>query len=103
MSRATEAARGRERLQNARRHAAQEILSRIGDRNLPTLLLNAANDSFVPPAALPAAAELSSRVHFECPAGGGHVGFVGGPWPGSQDWLARRLLKHFDTNADGAR
>jgi hypothetical protein len=37
-SRATEAARGRERLQNARRHAAQEILSRINDRNLPTLL-----------------------------------------------------------------
>jgi hypothetical protein len=37
-SRATEAARGRERLQNARRHAAQEILSRINDHNLPTLL-----------------------------------------------------------------
>jgi hypothetical protein len=37
-SRATEAARGRERLQNARRRAAQEILSRINERNLPTLL-----------------------------------------------------------------
>ena len=37
-SRATEAERGRERLQNARRHAAQEILSRINDRNLPSLL-----------------------------------------------------------------
>jgi hypothetical protein len=37
-SRATEAARGRERLQDARRRAAQEILSRINDRNLPTLL-----------------------------------------------------------------
>jgi hypothetical protein len=37
-SRATEAARGRERLQNARRRAAQEILSRINDRNLPALL-----------------------------------------------------------------
>jgi len=37
-SRATEAARGRERLQNARRRAAQEILSRINGRNLPTLL-----------------------------------------------------------------
>ncbi|MBS0382072.1 MAG: DUF1631 domain-containing protein [Proteobacteria bacterium] len=37
-SRATEAARGRERLQNARRRAAQEILSRIDGRNLPTLL-----------------------------------------------------------------
>lgn len=37
-NRATEAARGRERLQNARRRAAQEILSRINDHNLPTLL-----------------------------------------------------------------
>ncbi|TAN05545.1 MAG: DUF1631 domain-containing protein [Rhodanobacteraceae bacterium] len=37
-SRATEAARGRERLQDARRRAAQEILSRIDGRNLPTLL-----------------------------------------------------------------
>lgn len=37
-SRATEAARGRERLQDARRRAAQEILSRISGRNLPTLM-----------------------------------------------------------------
>ncbi|MGH8124325.1 MAG: DUF1631 domain-containing protein [Rhodanobacteraceae bacterium] len=37
-SRATEAARGRERLQDARRRAAQEIISRINDHNLPTLL-----------------------------------------------------------------
>jgi Protein of unknown function (DUF1631) len=37
-SRATEAARGRERLQDARRRAAQEVLSRIDGRNLPTLL-----------------------------------------------------------------
>ncbi|HEX7348341.1 MAG TPA: DUF1631 domain-containing protein [Rhodanobacteraceae bacterium] len=37
-TRATEAARGRERLQDARRHAAQEILSRIDGRNLPSLL-----------------------------------------------------------------
>ncbi|HET7931180.1 MAG TPA: DUF1631 domain-containing protein [Rhodanobacteraceae bacterium] len=37
-SRATEAARGRERLQDARRRAAREILTRIDDRNLPTLL-----------------------------------------------------------------
>lgn len=37
-SRATEAARGRERLQDARRRAAQEILSRINSRNLPALL-----------------------------------------------------------------
>ncbi|HEX5354176.1 MAG TPA: DUF1631 domain-containing protein [Rhodanobacteraceae bacterium] len=37
-TRATEAARGRERLQDARRRAAQEIISRINDHSLPTLL-----------------------------------------------------------------
>jgi hypothetical protein len=37
-SRATEAARGRERLQDARRRAAREILTRIDGRSLPTLL-----------------------------------------------------------------
>ncbi|MGH8151431.1 MAG: DUF1631 domain-containing protein, partial [Rhodanobacteraceae bacterium] len=37
-TRATEAARGRERLQDARRRAAQEILIRIKDRNLPALV-----------------------------------------------------------------
>lgn len=67
---------------------------------VPTLLLNAANDSFVPPAALPSNAELSPAVRFECPSGGGHVGFLGAPWPGSQDWLADRLLRHFDTSPE---
>jgi hypothetical protein len=37
-TRATEAARGRERLQEARRRTAREILTRIDGRNLPTLL-----------------------------------------------------------------
>jgi predicted alpha/beta-fold hydrolase len=63
----------------------------------PTLLLCAANDSFVPAAARPNASELSPSVRFECPSRGGHVGFLDGPWPGSQDWLAQRLLRHFDT------
>lgn len=61
----------------------------------PTLLLCAANDPFVPPQALPAAADLSSAVRFECPAGGGHVGFLDGPWPGGLDWLPQCLLGHF--------
>jgi hypothetical protein len=37
-SRATEAARGRERLQDARRTAAREVLARTREKNLPTLL-----------------------------------------------------------------
>ncbi len=37
-NRATEAARGRERLQEARRRAAREVLTRTREHNLPTLL-----------------------------------------------------------------
>lgn len=62
----------------------------------PTLLLNARNDPFVPPDALPAAADLSDQVVFECPQAGGHVGFLSGPWPGHIDWLPQRVLEFFD-------
>lgn len=62
----------------------------------PTLLLCPRNDPFVPPAAWPEAADLSPSIHFECPTQGGHVGFLGGPWPGAGDWLPRRLLWHFE-------
>ncbi len=64
----------------------------------PTLVLNAANDPFVPAAALPQATELAHEVHFDCPVDGGHVGFCSGVWPGDQDWLAQRLLAHFDAH-----
>lgn len=78
-----------------RRASSKPLLRGI---RCPTLLLSAANDSFVPAAALPLKTELSSAVRFECPASGGHVGFLGGPWPGNQDWLTRRVLRHFDTS-----
>lgn len=61
----------------------------------PTLLISARNDPFVPPAALPTPADLSPSVKFECPAQGGHVGFLDGPWPGNLAWLPRRLLAFF--------
>ena len=64
---------------------------------VPTLLLNAANDPFVPPAALPRPGELAAAVRFECPPHGGHVGFLGGAFPGHIGWLPERLLQHFDT------
>ncbi|MFN3986458.1 MAG: hydrolase [Rhodocyclaceae bacterium] len=63
--------------------------------DVPTLLIAPRNDPFVPPAALPAASELSSAVSLERPASGGHVGFLRGPWPGTLDWLPQRLLDHF--------
>ncbi|NMG36759.1 hydrolase [Azoarcus sp. TTM-91] len=67
---------------------------------LPTLLLLAANDPFVPPAAQPEATDLSSAIHFERPASGGHVGFLAAPWPGDTGWLPRRLLAYFKARQD---
>ncbi|WP_230976321.1 hydrolase [Pseudothauera nasutitermitis] len=69
----------------------------LGGIRVPTLLLNARNDPFVPPAALPQAGELSPAVRFECPRHGGHVGFLHGAFPGRIDWLPARLLQYFDT------
>ncbi|MBK6602607.1 MAG: alpha/beta fold hydrolase [Betaproteobacteria bacterium] len=63
----------------------------------PTLVLNARNDPFVPGASLPTAAEAGAAVVLELPEGGGHVGFLQGPFPGRLDWLARRLLEFLRT------
>ncbi|SCK26978.1 YheT family hydrolase [Vogesella sp. LIG4] len=64
----------------------------------PTLLLNARNDPFLPPSALPLPAEISPAVTLELPERGGHVGFATGPFPGRLDWLPQRLLAFFDTH-----
>ncbi|MBI4989914.1 MAG: hydrolase [Rhodocyclales bacterium] len=63
---------------------------------LPALVINALNDPFLPRQALPGAKEVSASVTLDYPAGGGHVGFVSGAFPGHLDWLPRRLLAFFD-------
>lgn len=62
---------------------------------IPTLVLNARNDPFLPARYLPTPAELGASVILETPAGGGHVGFVSGGFPGNLDWLPQRLLHFF--------
>ena len=61
---------------------------------LPTLVLNARNDPFVPAASLPDTRDVAPDVLLEQPAHGGHVGFLSGPAPGRLDWMPRRVL-HF--------
>jgi predicted alpha/beta-fold hydrolase len=63
---------------------------------LPTLLLNAQNDPFLPPGALPRADEVGAAVTIDFPRHGGHAGFVSGRLPGRLDWLPRRLLHFFE-------
>ena len=67
---------------------------------VPTLLLNAQNDPFLPSAALPGIAEVSDAVTLEFPATGGHVGFVSGRFPGHLEWLPRRIIRFFTTHDD---
>ena len=56
---------------------------------VPTLVLNARNDPFLPRAALESATRKVSRdVVLEFPASGGHAGF-----PGRGQWLARRVIE----------
>ena len=59
---------------------------------LPTLVLNARNDPFVPGDSLPRPSDVSPAVTLEQPRTGGHVGFVSGGFPGNLDGLTSRLL-----------
>jgi len=73
------------------RASARHVLH---DITVPTLVLNARNDPFLPGRHLPASA--SQAVTLEYPDEGGHVGFPVGPFPGRIDWLPRRILSFFD-------
>lgn len=71
--------------------------------DVPTLLLHAANDPFLPVAAIPRPDMLPGCVQLEVSTQGGHVGFVGGPLPGHLDWLPQRLLDHLGQYARNNR
>ncbi len=71
------------------RASAKPTLDQI---RLPTLVLNALNDPFVPGASLPALGSLRSDwVTLAQPIHGGHVGFPQGPPPGEVMTLANRV------------
>lgn len=67
----------------------------LRDIAVPTLVLNARNDPFVPGDSLPSPAEASRDVILEQPDTGGHAGFIAGRFPGRPEWLPRRLLQFF--------
>jgi predicted alpha/beta-fold hydrolase len=68
-----------------RRASSAPWLAKI---RVPTLVLNAKNDPFLPRSALESAARgASSDVLLEFPGTGGHAGF-----PGRGRWLARRVV-----------
>lgn len=79
------------------RASSMSFLARI---RVPTLLLSAENDPFLPSAVLERVRRVASdnpHLSIEFVAGGGHVGFVSGPLP----WRARyyaeeRVFRFFD-------
>ena len=74
----------------------------LGGIAVPTLIINALNDPFLPAEALARPAEVSGAVDLYYPSEGGHVGFLNGAPPGRLDWLANRLFAHFSAATGGA-
>ena len=71
------------------RASAKPHLARL---RIPTLVLNALNDPFVPASSLPTAVEAGAHATLWHPAHGGHVGFPGGAWPGHVQTMPRAVL-----------
>jgi predicted alpha/beta-fold hydrolase len=61
---------------------------------VPTLVLNARNDPFLPEQDLLNATQKAAPcVVLEFPRTGGHAGFICAPLPGRHDWLPRHLFE----------
>jgi predicted alpha/beta-fold hydrolase len=80
----------------------------LGEITVPTLVLNARNDPFLPAHHLPTQADVGPHVLLEQPENGGHVGFMTPrddllrhlpllPGAGHIDWLPARVLRFFDS------
>lgn len=64
----------------------------LGSIRVPTLIIHAADDPFLTPAAIPAADELSGQVRLEVSPHGGHCGFLAGSIPfRPRYWLDERI------------
>ena len=66
----------------------------IGRITTPTLVVQARDDPFLTPEAIPAARELGAGVQLELHDSGGHAGFVSGSWPWRpRYWLDERVCE----------
>ena len=71
--------------------SSRQFLTRVG---VPTLLLNALDDPFLPPECFPVPeAETNPHLFLETPAHGGHVGFVDWAAFGGSSWAERRAVE----------
>lgn len=74
--------------------SAKPVLKQI---TIPTLILNARNDPFIPAYSLPTEADISKTVQLHQPKHGGHVGFSQGTFPHHLGWLSQRLSDFFQS------
>lgn len=76
--------------------SSKQLLQHIA---IPTLVLNAKNDPFVPTESLAQPQHCSEQVLLHQPEQGGHVGFTTGSFPGHIHWLPTRLARFFETRS----
>ncbi len=69
--------------------------------SVPTLIVHARNDPFLPGRFLPSPQQVSASLHLEFPDGGGHVGFTSGSFPGNLEWMPRRVIRFFEQQIGG--
>jgi len=76
------------------RSSSKQFLKHI---KIPTLLLQAIDDPFLPSSALPGRDELSASITMELSGCGGHVGFIAGANPLlPRYWLEERIVQHLN-------
>jgi predicted alpha/beta-fold hydrolase len=77
------------------KNASKPFLKSI---TLPTLIINAKNDPFLPPQFLPAVNEVSRSVTLDYQEEGGHVGFYSPLSNNGNSWLPNRIMEFLEEN-----
>lgn len=77
------------------KNAAKPFLKNI---MLPTLIINARNDPFLPAQFLPGADEVSAHVTLDYPEQGGHIGFYSPFISHEKSWLPTRIIEFLALN-----
>jgi predicted alpha/beta-fold hydrolase len=78
-----------------RKNASKPFLKNI---TLPTLIINAKNDPFMPPQFLPTTDEVSDSVTLDYQEQGGHVGFYSPFVNNEHSWLPSRIIEFLEEN-----
>lgn len=75
------------------KNAAKPWLENI---TVPTLIINARNDPFLPEQFLPSAREVSAQVTLDYPQQGGHIGFYSPFISHEKSWLPTRIIEFLE-------